>query len=101
MLVVANHLPVAEGSEEEFLELFEERLAQIKTRTGLEEVEILEPVDGNEFVIQAYWESRKAFEQWHDSEDFRAAHADLPTDMFAGPNKLDVYELAMTVDISH
>jgi heme-degrading monooxygenase HmoA len=96
MLVVANRLPVAEGHEDRFLQLFEERLDQIRARSGLREVEILRSVDTDEFVINAYWESREAFEQWRNSEDFETAHADLPTEMFTGPNRLDVYELELS-----
>lgn len=94
MLVVANHLPVAEGQEERFIELFEERVRRTRTRPGLESVEILQSVDSDEFVVQAYWESRAAFDEWRDSDDFRAAHADLPDGMFTGPNRLELYELA-------
>lgn len=97
MLVVTNRLPVAEGYGEEFLALFEERVEQIRARSGLKEVEILRPVDADQYVVQAYWESREAFEQWRTSEDFRAAHADLPSEMFTGPNQLDIYELAMNI----
>lgn len=97
MLVVANHLSVADGYEEKFVELFEERVDQIRGRAGLTEVEVLRPLDGDQYVVQAYWKSRDAFEQWRDSEDFEAAHADLPAEMFTGSNHLEVYELASTV----
>lgn len=97
MLVVANHLAVANGYEEKFVELFEDRVDQLRGRPGLTKVEILRSFDGDEYVVQAYWESRDAFEQWRDSEDFEAAHADLPTEMFTGSNHLEVYELESTV----
>jgi heme-degrading monooxygenase HmoA len=98
MLVVANRLSVAQGHEDRFLQLFEERLPRIRSRSGLREVEILGSVDTNEFVIKAYWESREAFEQWRNSEDFETAHADLPTEMFTGPNQLDIYELELAFE---
>ncbi|MBX0323968.1 antibiotic biosynthesis monooxygenase [Halomicroarcula sp. F13] len=94
MLVVANHLPVAPEHEADFVELFEERVAQLGGRSGLEKVEILRQREGNQFVVQAYWESRDAFEQWRDSDDFVAAHADLPSEMFTGQNRLEIYDLA-------
>lgn len=98
MLVVANHLPVAAEYEADFVELFEERVAQIRGRPGLKRVEILRHCDGDEFVVQAYWESRDAFEQWRDSDDFVAAHADLPSEMFLGGNRLEIYELAAEIE---
>jgi len=94
VLVVANHLPVAEEYQTEFVELFEERVDQTRGRSGLEKVEILRPVDGGRYVIQAYWQSRDAFDQWRNSEDFEAAHADLPAKLFTGANHLRIYDLA-------
>ncbi|QIO23808.1 antibiotic biosynthesis monooxygenase [Haloarcula sp. JP-L23] len=93
MLVVANHLSVAAEHEADFVEVFEERVAQLRGRSGLERVEILRQREGNQFVVQAYWESRDAFEQWRDSDDFVDAHADLPSEMFTGPNRLEIYDL--------
>lgn len=98
MLVVANHLPVTDEYEAEFLELFEERVEQLRGRTGLEKVEILRQLDGRQYVIQAYWESRDAFERWRNSEDFEAAHANLPSEMFSGPNHLEIYELTREIE---
>jgi len=98
MLVVANRLQIAEGYEAEFRELFEERVEQIQERSGLINVEILKPIDAEEYVVQAYWDSREAFDQWHDSDDFREAHANLPAEMFTGANQLDIYELVMTTN---
>lgn len=97
MLVVANHLQVAEGYEEEFLDRFEQQAARIRGRPGLTKVEILRPVDADEFIIQAYWESKEAFDQWRTSDDFHAAHSNLPPEMFAGPNHLEIYESVMKI----
>lgn len=98
MLVVANHLAVADGRDEEFIDLFEARLEEIRGRPGLEQVEILRAVEEDRFVIQAYWGSAEAFEQWRGSEAFREAHADLPEELFAEPNRLELYEPVMSIE---
>lgn len=99
MLVVANHLAVADGYEEKFVKLFEERAEQLRDQSGLKRVEILRPFDGDQYVIQAYWVSRDAFEQWRNSEEFEAAHADLPAEMFTGSNQLEIYEVTKEIEM--
>jgi len=95
MLVVANRLEIADGHEEQFLELFIERFGDTETQPGLETVEILQPLDADHFVVQSYWRSRETFEQWRNSEAFEEAHADLPSEMFVGSPALDLYELTV------
>lgn len=102
MLIVANRLPVASGREEEFVELFEERLEEIREQAGFERVELLAPAEweGEQdcYVIQAYWASREDFERWRDSDAFRRAHADFPSELFAGSNRIEIYELTAEFD---
>lgn len=98
MFVVENRIPVTDGREEEFVELFEERTNQLSRRAGFEKVELLESVDADHYVIHAYWESNDAFEQWRESDAFRDAHADLPPEMFAGSNRIESFERAVTVE---
>lgn len=97
MLVVANHLAVADGRDEEFIDLFETRLEDIRGRPGLEQVEILRAVEEDRFVIRAYWDSQAAFDRWRDSEAFREAHADIPEAMFDEPNRLELYEPVLSM----
>lgn len=98
MLVVANYLSVAEGYEEKFIDLFEQQVAQMPAQEGLQEVEILRPVAADQYVILSSWESREAFDRWRNSDDFQAAHANLPMDMFEGPNRLEIYEQAAKIE---
>jgi heme-degrading monooxygenase HmoA len=98
MLVVSNRLPVVAGREAEFEALFEERSGMAAERDGLRRLELLQPVEAETYVIQAYWESWDAFERWRASADFETAHADLPDDLFSGPNQLEIHELAVTYD---
>lgn len=93
MYVVANRLRVAEGYEEAFVDRFTEQLDQVTGRPGLHQVELLEEVKSDHYVILAHWESEEAFEAWRESEAFQQTHADLPGEMFDGPNQLDRYEV--------
>lgn len=98
MFVVTNRLPVADGREADFVDLFEERIDRMRRRAGFERVELLAPVDTDHYIIQAYWESSAAFERWRESNAFREAHADLPLAMFDGSNQVETYERAVTVE---
>lgn len=97
MLVVANRIPVAEGQEAAFIERFEEQSEGIRDRPGFQGVELLSPVDADYHVIQAYWDSREAFEQWRNSRDFEEAHADIPDELFDGDNQLEIYERKLEI----
>lgn len=92
MFVAVNRIPVVDGCDDEFREAFEERTQHIRQQPGLHRVELLRPVDAEQYIIQAYWESRAAFDQWRNSEAFQAAHADLSEGLFAGSNHLELYE---------
>lgn len=101
MLVVQNRLPVAEGREGEFEALFEQRTQLASEQPGFEGLELLRSVDDPSYVIQAYWDSRESFEAWRSSEAFESAHADLPADLFEGPNELRLYEVVMDLRGGH
>lgn len=97
MLVVANRIPVAEGQESAFIERVEEQSEDIRDRPGFQGVEVLSPIDADYHVIQAYWESREAFDRWRNSRDFEKAHADIPAELFDGDNELEIYERTLEV----
>ncbi len=114
MIVVTNRIPVADGYEEEFEERFRNRAHLIDESPGFVKNQILRPVqrrfdhqtgewkDSEEqgyYLVQTYWESEQAFWDWTNSESFRAAHSNRPpAEMFAGPNVLEIHEIAMTTD---
>jgi len=114
MIVVTNRIPVAEGFEEDFENRFRHRAHLIDKSPGFVSNRILRPVrrrfdhaTGNwietaergYYLVQTYWESEEAFWNWTKSESFRAAHSNRPpAEMFAGPNVLEIHEVAMTTD---
>lgn len=97
MLVVQNRHPVNEGREEEFEALFEERTQLASQQIGFESLHLLRAEERSEYVIQAYWESEAAFENWRSSDLFVRAHEDISEDLFAGPNQLSVYEVTDSI----
>ncbi len=50
---------------------------------------------GDSYVVFTLWESRKHFEAWIKSEEFRrhAQSGTLPKDAFTGSNKLELHEV--------
>lgn len=79
-------------------DLFEQRVHEATNQPGCRRVELLTTIDADYHVIQAYWESQEAFKAWRSSDAFQNAHADLPPDLFAGPNQLELYELTTEIN---
>ena len=114
MIIVTNRIPVSEGFEEEFEERFRNRAHLIDQSPGFVKNLILRPVkrrfdhstgDWKEseeqgyYLVQTYWESEQAFWDWTSSESFRKAHSNRPpAEMFAGPNVLEIHDVAMTTE---
>jgi heme-degrading monooxygenase HmoA len=112
MIVVTNRIPVADGFEAEFEERFRNRAHLIDQSPGFVKNLILRPVrrrfdhktggwtettEQGYYLVQTYWESEQAFWDWTKSESFRAAHSNRPpAEMFAGPNVLEIHEVAMS-----
>jgi len=100
MFVVTNHLPVADGREDDFEELFEERAGSVARRPGVRRLELLRPAEAGSYAVRAYWSSREAFGRWRASDEFRAVHADLPDGLLDGSNRIESHELAVERDAS-
>jgi len=114
MYIVTNRIPVAAGHEEDFEERFRKRAHLIDKSPGFVKNLILRPVkrrfdhtsggwkDSEEqgyYLVQTYWDSEQAFWDWTNSESFRAAHSNRPpAEMFAGPNVLEIHEIAMSTE---
>ncbi len=114
MIVVTNRIPVAEGFEEEFEQRFRDRAHLIDQSPGFVKNLILRPVrrrydfktktwteteDRGYYLVQTYWRTEEDFWNWTQSESFRKAHSSRPpAEMFAGPNVLEIHEVAMTTE---
>lgn len=84
---------MAEGQEDRFEERFRNSAEKIDDREGFLRLEILRPVDAERYIILTYWESKKDFEDWTSSQEFKDAHSDLPMDMFEGKNEIEIHEV--------
>ncbi len=116
MFVVTNRIPVAKGHEEDFENRFRNRAHLIDRSPGFVKNLILRPVlrrfshqtgqweESTEqayYLVQTYWESEEAFWNWTKSDSFRAAHSNRPpAEMFAGPNVLEIHEVAQSTETS-
>ena len=50
-------------------------------------------------LVQTTWETEQDFWNWTQSESFRAAHSNRPpAEMFAGPNVLEIHEVALDTE---
>lgn len=73
--VVINHIPVAEEGHAIFEERFKQRQQQVEHTPGFQAFRLLRPLSGNTYAAFTQWHSKKAFEDWTNSDDFKKAHA--------------------------
>ena len=98
MYVVMNRIPVKEQYRDEFEQRFRERAGLVDQSPGFIRNLILRPAEGSGdyHVVMTLWESRKAFEAWTQSDAFAEAHRrarEHPREQFAGPSKLELFEV--------
>jgi len=111
MFIVTNRIPVAQGYELEFEERFRKRAHLIDNHPGFVSNRILRPVkrrfdhgtggwkESEElqyYIVETWWQTEDDFWAWTRSDDFRTAHSNRPpAEMFAGPNVLEIHEVAI------
>lgn len=110
MIVVTSRIPVAAGRESEFEERFRRRAHRVDRNPGFIRNEVHRPRPmkfdrrSGEFIpdpaqpafyeVKTWWRSFEDFEDWTKTAAFAEAHENrAPTEMFAGPNALDVHEV--------
>ncbi len=97
MITVANRIYVAAEYRDEFEERFRNRARLIDEMPGFISNQVLRPVnDGDPYIVFTLWASRKDFENWVESEEFRKGHAQsgtLPKEAFTQSNKLELHEV--------
>ncbi len=114
MIVVTNRVPVAPGYEADFEDRFRNRAHLIDRSPGFVKNLVMRPVnrrfshatgqweetqEQGYYLVQTYWESEQAFWDWTKSESFRIAHSNRPpAEMFAGPNVLEIHEVAFSTE---
>jgi len=99
VFVVMNRIPVRGEFREAFEERFRSRAREVDRMPGFVRNWVLRPVEPDDpYVVLTVWESQEAFEAWTRSEAFQRGHArsgTLPREAFAGPSKLERYELLL------
>lgn len=93
MIVVMNRIPVAEGREADFEKTFMERDRAVDVMPGFVDMQVLRPAEGRTYVVLTRWKSREAFDQWTQSEAFRAAHRKQSPGLAENRPTLEIYEV--------
>ncbi len=98
MIVVANRIYVAPGSESAFEERFRTRPRQVEQAAGFIRNEVLRPIsEGSPYVVLTHWQDEACFRSWTESPAFRVAHASPrpPEGMFSQPNAFEMHEVLL------
>ena len=97
MITVANRIYVAPEYQEAFEARFHSRARLVDGMPGFISNQVLRPVnEDHPYVVFTLWESRKDFENWVESDEFRKGHAQsgtLPKEAFTQSNKLELHEV--------
>ena len=76
-IVVINALSVPEGQGEELEARFAARKHAVDSAPGFEGFNLLRPTgDNTQYFVYTQWASREDYENWRDSKENNAAHAD-------------------------
>ena len=93
MVIVMNHIPVAEGREQDFEKTFMERDRAVDRMPGFIDMQVLRPSEGRTYVVLTRWKSREAFRQWTESEAFISAHRNQSPGLAESRPTLEIYEV--------
>ncbi|MCH7670352.1 MAG: antibiotic biosynthesis monooxygenase [Acidobacteria bacterium] len=75
-IVVINAVAVPPQAREGFEARFAARAAKVEDAAGFEGFELLRPAEGqDQYYVYTRWESRDAFNNWRNSQEFDKAHA--------------------------
>ena len=77
MFIAMNRFKIAPGFEEGFEQVWRERDSYLDQVPGFKSFSLLKGPENDDHVLYAshsVWESRQAFEDWTESEQFRLAH---------------------------
>jgi heme-degrading monooxygenase HmoA len=104
MFISINHIPVAEGREEDFERMFKERERAVETMDGFLSIDVLKPgmkmlMGGapekvnNEYQVLTRWRDEAAFHGWVKSEAFKKAHSrEVDATIFNGRSYLTLHK---------
>ncbi len=97
MFLAMNRFRIAKGFEAGFEKLWRERESYLDQVPGFKAFSLLKGEEREDHVLYAshsVWASRKEFDDWTNSEHFRAAHAraHAPKGTYMGHPELELFE---------
>jgi heme-degrading monooxygenase HmoA len=100
LFIAMNRFRIALGREDDFEELWRKRESRLDEVPGFREFHLLKGPADDEATLYAshtIWDTRKAFEAWTESENFRAAHAQAraPKGTYLGHPNFEGFEVVL------
>jgi heme-degrading monooxygenase HmoA len=94
LFIAMNHFQVDPQRASEFEEHWRRRESHLAEVPGFVRFALLRGDEPGHYASHTTWESRRAFEDWTQSEAFRRAHAGArtPAGLLQGPPRLQLYE---------
>ena len=97
MFIAMNRFKITPGAEAGFKQVWRERESFLSVVPGFRSFNLLRGAQREDHVLYAshsVWESRKAFEAWTESENFRRAHGQrsAPKGTYLGPPELELFD---------
>lgn len=116
MIVVTNRIPVAAGHEIDFEDRFRRRVHLVDRAPGFVRNEVHrprpmkldhgtgtwseDPEQQGYYEVKTWWRSFDDFVAWTRSPAFAEAHKNrAPSEMFRGPNVLEIHEIVTSTDL--
>ncbi len=102
MVAVANRIFVNPEYAEAFEERFRNRAHLVDGMPGFISNKVLRPTkSGHPYIVLTFWESRKHFKNWVNSEEFQKGHArsgSLPKEAFMDSSQLEIHEVFLDTE---
>lgn len=100
MYIAMNRFRIAAGRENDFIEIWKNRESHLDKVPGFREFHLLRGPGDDEttlFASHVIWESKEAFVDWTNSEEFRKAHARArtPKDVLLGPPSFEGFDAVL------
>lgn len=100
MFIAMNRFRIAPGRESDFEGIWKNRNSYLKDVPGFVEFHLLRGPSENGaslYASHSVWASRKAFEDWTNSEAFRKAHSQgrAPEGTYLGPPQFEGFDVVI------
>lgn len=102
MFIAMNRFRVKLGQEVDFETVWKERDTHLKEVAGFVSFRLLRGSTNDDHTLYAShtnWASKKQFEQWTKSEEFRRAHSDAggTRDLYLGPPNFEGFDVVQEI----